>query len=63
MNDCCIGVTALLEYFEWTQSNTRAKGVAFLYLFLNHASGWGQLLMLISYLGSVIEGRVPALDH
>jgi len=31
-----------------------AKGVVFLCLFLNYASGWGRLLMLIRYLGSII---------
>jgi len=25
----------------------------------NHASGWGGLTMLISYLGLIIKGRVP----
>ena len=36
MQDCCIRVTALLEYLEWTlrkQSN-RAKGVVFCAYFL-----------------------------
>ena len=31
----------------------------FLCLFFIHASGLGRLLMLISYLGSIIKGRVP----
>jgi len=60
MHDCCIRVTALLEYFESTiskqNSRSRAKGV------VNHASGWGCLLMLISYLGS-IRDMSPTLDH
>ena len=36
MHDCCIRVTALLEYFEWTSSkqHSRAKGVVFLCFFL-----------------------------
>ena len=36
----------------------RVKGHSFSGFFFNHASGWGRLLMLISYLGSVIKGRV-----
>ena len=60
MRDCCIRVTALLEYFEWTLSkqHSRSKGV----VFFNHASGWGRLLMLISYLGSIIKGHVDHYD-
>jgi len=59
MHDCCIRVTALLEYFK--VSNTagqKAKGVVFLCLFFIHASGLGRLLIQISYLGSIIKGRV-----
>ena len=38
MHDCCIRVTAQLEYFEWTPSkqHSRSKGQGHgLYLFLN----------------------------
>ena len=62
MHDCCIRVNALLEYFEWTLSNTagqRAKDVVFLCLFFIYANDLDQLLMLISYLGSIIKGCVP----
>ena len=31
--------------------------MVFLCRFFNHASGWGQLLMPISYSGSTIKGR------
>jgi len=36
MHDCCIRVTALLEYFEWTLSkqHSRSKGVVFCASFL-----------------------------
>jgi len=52
MHDFYIIVTALLEYFKWTLSkqHNRSKGKGRVSLF-NHASGWAQLLMLISYLG------------
>jgi len=46
-------------------NRSKGKGEWFFcaYIF-NHASSWGRLLMLISYLGSIIKGRVsPALDH
>ena len=63
MHDCCIKAMALLEYFEWTlskhHSRSKSKDVVFLCLFFIHASGWGRFLMLISYLGSIIKGRVP----
>ena len=54
-------VTALLEYFEWTQVNNTAGQRAWFFCasFFNHASSWGRLLMLISYLGSIIKGCVP----
>jgi len=60
MHDCCIRVTALLEYFEYTlskqHSRSKCQGCGFfLCFFFNHASG----LMLISYLGSIIKGHVP----
>ena len=65
MHNCCIKVTALLEYFEWTlskqHSRSKGKGMDFLCLFFNHASGWGRLLMLISYLGLIIKGRDPLM--
>ena len=56
IHDCCIIVTALLEYFEWTLSkqHSRSKGKEYYFSVPNHASGWGRLLMLISYLGSII---------
>ena len=59
MHDYCIRVTALLECFKFQVNNTagqRAKDVVFLCLFFNHASGLGRLLMLISYLSSIIKG-------
>ena len=63
MHHCCIRVTALLKYFEWTlskqHSRSKSKGDGFSVPLLNHASSWGRLLMLISYLGSIIKGRVP----
>jgi len=37
--------------------------MVFLCLFLIHASGLGRLLMLISYLGSIIKGHAPTLDQ
>ena len=56
MHDCCIRVIALLEYLDWTLSkqHSKSKGMVFMCLFFNHASGWSQLLMLTSYLGSII---------
>ena len=60
MHDCCIRVTALLEYFEWTlskqHSRSQGKGCGFSVPPFYHASGWGRLLMLISYL---VKGRIP----
>ena len=39
-------------------------GVVFLCLFLTmHTSGCSQLLIPISYLGSIIKGVSPALNH
>jgi len=55
MHDCCIRVTALLEYFEYTPSKQHSRSKSqecdFSVPLFNHASGWGRLLMLISYLG------------
>ena len=63
MHDYCIRVNALLEYFEWTlskqHSRSKGKGCGFSVLLFNHASGWGRLLMLISYLDLVIKEHVP----
>ena len=63
MHDCCIRVTTLLEYFEWTpskqHSRSRGKGHGFSVPLFNHASGCGRFLMLISYLGSIIKWHVP----
>jgi len=56
-------VIALLEYFAWTlskqHSRSNGKGRGFSVPFFIHASSWGQLLMLISCLCSIIKGRVP----
>jgi len=61
MQDCCVRVTVLLEYFEWTLSkqHNRAKGKVFLYLFLS------MLKVGVDFYANqlVIKGRVPALDH
>jgi len=63
MHCYCIRVTALLEYFEWTLSkqHSRSKGKG-LCLFFNHANDWGRLIMLISYLGSIIDTQLAELN-
>jgi len=66
--DCSIRVIALLEYFDWTlnkqHSRSKVKGRGFSVPLFIHASSLGRLLMLISYLCSIIKGRVsPKLDH
>jgi len=45
-------------------SRSKGKGGGFsVRIFFNHAIGYGRLLMLISYLGSIIKGRVsPAFN-
>ena len=63
MHDCCIRVAALLEYFEWTLSKLHSRSVGqgcsfSVPVFFIHASDLGRLLMLISFLGSIIKGRV-----
>jgi len=53
VHDCCIRVTALLEYFEWTVG---PRMWFFCVSFLSMLVVW---VMLISYLGSIIKGHVP----
>ena len=40
------------------KQHSRSKRQECDFSLFNHASSWGQLLMLISYLGLIIKGRV-----
>ena len=55
-------MTALLKYFDWTLSKqhnrSKGQGCGFSVPLFHPCHGWGQLLMLISYLGSIIKGKV-----
>jgi len=64
MHDCCIKVTALLEYFKWTLNYTTYQGVCFFMHFfyilpMPRGLGGGRLLVLSGYYGSIIKGCIP----
>ena len=60
MHNCCIRVTAVLEYFKWTSSYT--THLVFRCLFspmLPMSRWWGHLLVLSNYYGLIIKGCIP----